>query len=64
MVSTGQAVNGFIALLVWLLQLFNPQAGDQIRELTPPGYQIEEDGSGTFPAYHQLPTPVGSPIKP
>jgi hypothetical protein len=47
-------VNYLTALLVWLLQLLNPQAGDEIRTLTPPPYVIEEDGSGTFPAYHEV----------
>jgi hypothetical protein len=53
-------MSGLVALLVWLAQLLNPQAGDEIRKLTPPGYQIEEDGSGTFPAYHEIPTHVGA----
>lgn len=47
-------MDALIAILVWLLQLLNPAQGDMIRELTPSGYQIEEDGSGTFPAYHEL----------
>jgi len=47
-------MDAFIAILVWLLQLLNPAQGDAIRELTPPGFTIEEDGSGTFSAYHEI----------
>jgi hypothetical protein len=47
-------MSGLIAILIWALQLLNPQAGDELRTYTPAGYQIEEDGSGSFPAYHEL----------